>query len=179
MSCVNTGIWQAKDQRLVRHGISIKINSRIYYIHIYVYVLHIACHRELGVGRGRQGRLMLLPAAVFSLSCTLAHAWPALRYEDDDATRQRRHRRRRRRRRRAQVKLWHLRARQRRRHAATATSCRRMAAQAVAQVATNYKKSTLIRAGKQSGGQHKKCSILLCGKVNGSALSGAFHHHQR
>lgn len=39
--CVNSGIWQAKDQRLVRHGISIKINSRIPYI---------ACHRGLDGG---------------------------------------------------------------------------------------------------------------------------------
>lgn len=41
---VNTGIWQAKDRRLVRHGISIKINSRI---HTYMFVPYIASLRGL------------------------------------------------------------------------------------------------------------------------------------
>lgn len=104
---VNSGIWQAKDRRLVRHGISIKINSRM---HTNKFVPYIASLRGL-TGEGSSplcSALLLLPAVVFSLSCTLAHAWPAMRYEDDEATRHRRQ---------AQVKdlsvtkWWHLRAR--------------------------------------------------------------------
>lgn len=54
---VNTGIWQAKDRRLVRHGISIKINSRI---HTYMYVRTLYCKSS-----GIDG------SAVGSFSCQL------------------------------------------------------------------------------------------------------------
>lgn len=114
---VNSSIWQAKDRRLVRHGISIKINSRIYYICTYVHTYKLVPYIESRRGLTGEGLpplqplcspLLSVPAVVFSLSCTLAHAWPAMRYEDDDATRHRRQ---------GQVKdlsatkLWHLRAR--------------------------------------------------------------------
>lgn len=89
--------------------------------------------------------LLSVPAVVFSLSCTLAHAWPAMRYEDDDATRHRRQ---------AQVKdlsatkLWHLRARLRQQ--------RQQRQQAAVRWGKKLKLQQIIKINFNQGGQTKR-----------------------
>lgn len=68
----NSGIWQAKHRRLVRHGISIKINSRIYYIHTYIHIswYPISYYKPSGIdGRRSTPSSTSLQSTPFRASC--------------------------------------------------------------------------------------------------------------